>query len=105
MKILAKWEDRHFFGETAFNEWGDLVSKECAGMKISKRRDLGDDPGGIVYEAERIGLPDLWELLECLEGMCHEGYAREIDDSTYYVFTKEEADKIQKRRAERRGEV
>ena len=43
-----------------------------------------DQPGGLKYEAEQIGIT-MWDLLEALEGMCYDGRAQEIDDSTYLV--------------------
>ena len=41
-------------------------------------------PGGLVYEADQLGI-GMWDLLEALEGMCYNGDAVEIDDSTYKV--------------------
>ena len=75
-----------YFGQTAFEEYGDLVSKECAGMVISKRADEGEEPGGLVYEAERLGIDDFFDLLKCLEGMCYNGDAVEISDYQYKVL-------------------
>ena len=75
-----------YFGADMSNLLGDMIQKELAGKTISKRRDLADEPGGLVYEAKELGIDDFWDLLEALEGMCHEGRAREIDDSTYEIL-------------------
>lgn len=76
----GKW----YFGREQAEEFGDLICENLAGKTISKRVDLGEQPGGLVYEAEQLGI-DMWDLLEALEGLCHQGRAREIDDSTYLV--------------------
>lgn len=73
-----------YFGREEAEQYGDLISEQLKGQKISKRKDLGEQPGGLVYEADRIGI-DMWDLLRALEGMCHQGRAQEIDDSTYLV--------------------
>lgn len=73
------------FGEEEEKKYGELVSKELKGMKISKRIDLADKPKGIRHEANKLGI-DTWDLLSALEGMCAKGTAKEIDDSTYYVM-------------------
>lgn len=72
------------FGEEEAQKYGDLISEKLAGKTISKRKDLGEEPGGLVYEANKLGI-DMWDLLGALEGMCYDGRAREIDDSTYLV--------------------
>ena len=76
---------REYFGQAQSAKYGDMIAEELSGRTISKRKDLGDKPGGLVYEAEQLGI-DMWDLLEALEGMCYEGRAREIDDSTYQVI-------------------
>ena len=75
-----------YFGETFSDEWGDIISEKLKGKKISKRSNWGYRPGGLEYEADQLGMDDLYELLEALEGMCYEGRAEEIDDSTYLVL-------------------
>ena len=75
-----------YFGETSSDKWGDIISEKLKGRKISKRKDRADMPGGLQYEADRLGMDDMFELLEALEGMCYEGRAQEIDDSTYLVL-------------------
>lgn len=75
---------RFYFGMEASAQYGDLIAEKLAGKTISKRRDKGEQPGGLVYEAKQLGI-DMWDLLEALEGMCYEGRAQEIDDSTYRV--------------------
>lgn len=75
-----------YFGQTAYEEYGDLVAENCAGMIISKRADEGEEPGGLIYEAERLGIEDFFDLLKCLEGMCYNGKAAEISDYQYKVL-------------------
>ena len=83
--IYANREDR-YFGEIASKKYGDMICEKLGeGFKISKRRDRGEQPGGLVYEAQQLGI-DMWDLLEALEGMCADGRAREIDDSTYEII-------------------
>ena len=60
------------------------ISKALSGKKISKRKDKAYEPGGLIHEAIMLNI-DMWDLLEALEGMCHDGRASEIDDSTYLV--------------------
>lgn len=79
--------DKFYFGKDAYEKYGDKVSKALAGKTISKRMDRADQPGGIAYEAEQLGM-DLYDLLETLEGMCYNRKATEIDDSTYLVYGK-----------------
>ncbi len=73
------------FGKEKADKYGDLISKRLAGKKISKRKDAAENPGGIIYEANMLQL-NMWDFLEALEGMCADGRAREIDDSTYLVI-------------------
>ena len=75
-----------YYGQTAYEEYGDLVSEECAGMIISKRASDGEEPGGLIYEAERLGIDDFFDLLKCLEGMCYNRKAVEISDYQYKVL-------------------
>ena len=82
--ITANRDDR-YFGEIASKKYGDLIADTLgAGYTISKRKTLGEKPHGLIYEAERLGI-DMWDLLEALEGMCADGRAEEIDDSTYQL--------------------
>lgn len=74
-----------FYGENAANLYKELISKNLSGKTISKRKDLGDMPGGLVYESKQLNI-NMWDLLEALEGMCHLGLAKEIDDSTYIII-------------------
>lgn len=76
--------DDEYFGQIAYDKYGDMILSKLNGKKISKRRDKAEEPGGLIYESKQLGI-DLWDLLEALEGMCHNGTAREIDDSTYLV--------------------
>lgn len=74
-----------YYGQTAAATYGDLIADRLKGREVSKRRDTANEPGGLIYEANKLGI-DMWDLLEALEGMCNEGRAREIDDSTYKIL-------------------
>jgi len=72
------------FGKEKAEKYGKRITAALSGKTVSKRKDKAKDPGGLVYEAKQLGM-DIWDLLEALEGMCSEGTAEEIDDSTYLV--------------------
>ncbi len=72
------------FGKEKADKYGDQISAALSGKTVSKRKDLAEEPGGLIYEAKQLGM-DMWDLLEALEGMCYMGTAVEIDDSTYLV--------------------
>ncbi len=74
------------FGKDKAKQFGGLICDTLSGKTISKRKDLAEMPGGLIYEANRIGI-DMWDLLEALEGMCADGRVSEIDDSTYLVLS------------------
>ena len=74
-----------YYGQTAAATYGDLIAHRLKGRAVSKRRDTANEPGGLIYEANKLGI-DMWDLLEALEGMCNEGRAREVDDSTYKIL-------------------
>ena len=76
----------NYFGESEFKQYGEIIKTKCSGMTISKRRDEASNPGGIIYEACRIGISDFWSFLRALEGMCYNGLAVEVDDSHYKVL-------------------
>lgn len=73
------------FGAEECSKYGALITSSLKGKTISKRIDLADLPGGLVYEAKKLGITE-WDLLAALEGMCGQNMAREIDDSTYFVL-------------------
>ena len=79
--MAGKW----YFGKDQAEAFGDMIAEKLAGQTVSKRKDLAEEPGGLIYEADELGI-NMWELLEALEGMCYQGRAREIDDSTYKVI-------------------
>lgn len=83
---LPKGYYDEYYGQTAYNEWGDLVAEECAGKVISKKVSESEEPGGLIYEANQLGIDDFFELLQCLEGMCYNGKAVEISDYQYKVL-------------------
>lgn len=72
------------FGKEKAEKYGRQISSALSGKTVSKRKDLAEQPGGLIYEAKQLGM-DMWDLLEALEGMCYMGTAVEIDDSTYLV--------------------
>ena len=74
-----------YFGKEEYEKYGDMVSENLSGHTVSKSIDRAEDAGGLIYEASQLGM-SMWDLLRCLEGMCHNGKANEIDDSTYYVI-------------------
>ena len=76
--------DMDYFGKAEYETYGHIVAEELAGCVISKRQDMSNLPGGLAYESNRVGL-DMWTLLCCLEGMCYNGDAEELDDSTYVI--------------------
>lgn len=77
-------EDEFYFGRNFSQKYGDKIAKALKGKTISKRRDKADEPGGVRYEAQKLGI--LWdEFIMALEGMCHEGRAKETSDSTYFI--------------------
>lgn len=82
--IEAGLFDDDYFGKEQAAKYGDLIASNLSGQTVSKRRDLAEEPGGLIYEANLLGI-DMWDLLEALEGMCYQGRAVEIDDSTYRV--------------------
>lgn len=73
-----------YFGKEEAGRFGDYVVSKLAGQKVSKRIDTAEEPGGLIYEADLLGM-DKFELLRTLEGLCYQGRASEIDDSTYYI--------------------
>lgn len=78
-------EDFMHFGLKKAKKFGDMICKKLSGKTVSKNKMLAKQPGGLIYEANKLGI-DMWDLLEALEGMCYQGRAREIDDSTYKVL-------------------
>lgn len=82
--IKSAWERDWYFGKEQSDKFGDMIAEKLSGQTVSKRKDTAEEPGGLIYEADKLGI-DKFELLEALEGMCYEGRTREIDDSTYLV--------------------
>ena len=83
-KIRGSFERSWYFGKEEAEKFGDIVEENLTGKTVSKRRDLANEPGGLIYEADQLGM-DMWDLLNTLEGLCYQGRCREIDDSTYLV--------------------
>lgn len=83
--------DDNYFGEHAAFQHGDMIAENYLGKTISKRKTNAHGPGGLVYEAQQLGI-DHFELLEALEGMCADGRAKEYDeseDSYYRIISKD----------------
>lgn len=72
------------FGELEAKKYGDLIYRVYEGQKISKAKAKANRPGGLTYSANLIGL-STFQMLKALEGMCADGRATYVDDSTYYV--------------------
>jgi len=83
-RYIKSNRDDEYFGQIAYDKYGDMILSKLNGKTVSKSRALAEEPGGLIYEANKLGI-DMWDLLEALEGMCYNGTAREIDDSTYRV--------------------
>lgn len=79
------WLD-FYFGKEEAEKYGDLICEKLASQKISKRKDRAEAPGGLIYEANKLGIADFFDLLKALEGLCYQGRAQEIDDSTYLIL-------------------
>ncbi len=75
------------FGREEAEQYGDIVREKLAGKTISKRKCDIDKPGGLRYEAERLGIEgfDMYTLLRTLEGLCYMRSAAEIEDGLYKV--------------------
>lgn len=82
-----------YFGKEEFEKYGNTVYKVLRGRAITKRRDLADGVGGIRHEAEMLKI-GMYDLLRTLEGMCYNGLAIEVDDSTYLVCKPSEAEEF-----------
>lgn len=78
-------KDRDYYGKNEFLTYGTVIIENLSGQKISKRKDLGDKPGGLICESEKLGI-NMWSFLSALEGLCANGFAKEIDDSTYLIY-------------------
>lgn len=78
------------FGYVEAIKYGDLIYDTYEGQYISKSADKTNEPGGLAYSANRIGLSP-YQLNKALEGMCDEaedgGRVARIDADTYYVGT------------------
>lgn len=72
------------FGELEAKKYGDLIYRTYKGQKISKAIAKANQPGGLTYSANKIGL-STFQMLKALEGMCADGRVTCVDDSTYYV--------------------
>lgn len=74
----------HGFGAVEAKKYGDLIYRTYKGQEISKAIAKANQPGGLTYSANKIGL-STFQMLKALEGMCADGLATYVDDSTYYV--------------------
>lgn len=91
VSLDESFDDTWYFGKEEAEQFGDLILKNLTGKKVSKRIEGAENPGGLIYEADKLGI-DKFELLGALEGLCHQGKAREIDDSTYLVVGEKSLD-------------
>lgn len=74
-----------YFGKEQYEKYHEMVRSALSGSTVSKAIAKAEEPGGLTYEANKLNM-DMWDLLACLEGMCYNGEANEIDDSTYLVM-------------------
>ena len=81
---VDSYYDMGGFGATAARIYGDEIYDMFKGQTISKRIGESNQPGGLEYCANKLGIGK-FKLLEALEGMCRDGRAREISDSEYMV--------------------
>ena len=77
---MRKW----YFGKEEAEKFGTIIISNLSNKTISKSIDLAEKPGGLIYESAKLNI-DMWDFLTALEGLCYQGKAREIDDSTYYI--------------------
>lgn len=80
----------YYFGQEEYEQYGDLIQQKLSGKYVSKRAYNDDstsyeEADSLPNRAKEIGI-DMYDLLSALEGMCHNGTAREIDDSTYEIL-------------------
>ena len=73
-----------YFGKKKAEQFGDLIVNSLSGKYVSKKIVCGNNPGGLIYEANKLGISK-YDLLEALEGLCYQGRAVEVDDSTYFI--------------------
>lgn len=74
----------NYYGEEEANKYGAKIIQALRGKTITKRRDKSNQPGGLEYEAKKLGI-DVWDFLRALEGLCYQGKAEETSDSTYRI--------------------
>ena len=74
----------HGFGAVEADRYGSMIYRAYGGQKISKAIAKANQPGGLTYSANKIGL-STFQMLKALEGMCADGRVTCVDDSTYYV--------------------
>lgn len=77
----------YYFGKEEYEEFGALVKDALSGQLVSKSfSDADVEPIGLKYNAELLGFDDEFKLLRTIEGLCYNGEAVEIDDSTYRIL-------------------
>lgn len=85
----AKESYEDYFGQHEADKYGDMTISALKGQKISKSLSQADKPGGLKYEAEKLGL-SVDDLLRTLEGLCYQRRAYEISPTQYYIPTEQE---------------
>lgn len=86
VKDKPYWEeedDPFYYGREEYEKYGDKVLRALRGKVISKERDKSEEPGGLAYEAKKLGM-DKIELLRTLEGLCYNRKARELFPGNSY---------------------
>lgn len=84
-RYIKSNRDDGYFGQVMRDKYADLIKENYSGQTISKRVDMDDQPGGLKYEADQLGI-DMYDLLECLEGMRYNREAVEIEDGVYRIL-------------------
>lgn len=79
-------DDRYdnYYGKEEANKYGAKIIQALRGKTITKSRDRSNQPGGLEYEAKKLGI-NMWDFLRALEGLCYQGKADETSDSTYRI--------------------
>lgn len=74
-----------YFGKEKAEEFGYSVRKSLGGRIVTKNKELAEEKGGLIYEADKLNM-SMWDLLETIEGLCYQGKAMELDDTRYYII-------------------
>lgn len=83
--IQTSIRDVDYYGQQAAYKFGDKISENLSGMKISLNPRYTSGPGGVKFEAKHLGInPDKFK--EALIGMCEDGRAVYLALDEYLVL-------------------